>query len=331
MEQTTYQKLQFDTGTTDGDGNPILAEYQIKAGQPVYIDLADPANAAKEYLLYALDGRTFTAIGGYYARYDGDSKNYLVIDLNATYPVEKDGGGALTGTAQAYTYTWETGNHYLTYGDGSRMIDKAGRVFYFEDMQRTSYATRADLEDGKLVLRPGSVEEDGSLLLIIGPLSDIPIREVDIPANAMTDASGSPITKGYRITDTLFLTRGGLVLNIKGAFSAKFDGETYTSVNLVARALGSLGQKRDLAYNDEGKIVYGGRVYTLYNNTLSYVDASGKIITLDRDASMDILYEVRPVENEDGPSITFLGGQQIMLEQQRIWPAIITTWTARPG
>ena len=83
MEQTTYQKLQFDTGTTDGDGNPILAEYQIKAGQPVYIDLADPANAAKEYLLYALDGRTFTAISGYYARYDGDSKNYLVIDLNA--------------------------------------------------------------------------------------------------------------------------------------------------------------------------------------------------------------------------------------------------------
>ena len=79
------------------------------------------------------------------------------------------------------------------------------------------------------------------------------------------------------ISDTMYLTRSGLVVNISGDFSAKFDGETYTSTRVVATELGDLGEKRDLVYNEEGKVMYGGVEYTLYNNSLSYVDENGAI------------------------------------------------------
>ena len=49
---------------------------------------------------------------------------------------------------------------------------------------------------------PAAWKSQGSVLMIVGPFNDIPIREVDIPANAMTDATGRPITTGYQITDT---------------------------------------------------------------------------------------------------------------------------------
>ncbi|MEI3101580.1 MAG: hypothetical protein V8T45_07260 [Oscillospiraceae bacterium] len=153
-----------------------------------------------------------------------------------------------------------------------------------------------------------------SVLLIIGPLDDIDIREVDIPENQMTDG-GQKITKGYVISDTMYLTRSGLVLNIKDDFSAKFDGETYTSTRIVASVLGDLGEKRELNYNNEGKVMYGGVEYTLYNNNLTYVDENGSIAQCSPEKTLEILYSVLPRDNSAGPKVTFLKDQGIYLER----------------
>ena len=323
---TTMQKLQIlqYNGST---GKDEWKDYLID-NQQVYIDLLDtPAVNEKVYDLYTLSGITFSPINGVNVIYRNGI--YQLNDSSQNYELAKDGDTTLTATNQEQeTYSEPTGRTLLKYVDkDGYLVDKSGNTINFDDMEMSNYKTNTDLSSGKLILRPGGAEgadDSGdvgssgsssslnsgkSVLLIIGPLSNIDIREVAIPTNALG------ISQGYVISDTMYLTRSGLVVNISGDFSAKFDGETYTSTRVVATELGDLGEKRDLVYNEEGKVMYGGVEYTLYNNSLSYVDENGAITQCSPELTLEILYSELPEDNSDGPKVTFLKDQSIYLER----------------
>ncbi len=329
-ETTTKYKLQV----LQYSGSSKKDEWKdyIKDNEQIYIDLLNnPTNTGLEYKLYTLSGTTFAEVTGVSVIYRNGI--YQLNDSSQNFAqAQVDGKDLIASKEEKTTYTEETGRTLLKYvGKDEYLKDTSNNNVNFDDMEMSNYKTNSDISSGKLILRPGGVEgaDDGndvgsggssaldsgkSVLLIIGPLDNIDIREVDIPENQMMD-NGQRITKGYVISDTMYLTRSGLVLNIKGDFSAKFDGDTYTSTRIIASQLGDLGEKRELTYNNEGKVMYDGVEYTLYNNTLTYVDENGAIAQCDPDKTMEILYSVKPSDNSDGPKVIFLKDQNIYLER----------------
>ena len=255
------------------------------------------------------------AASGLYAIWDGS--RYLLFDPATMFEIYDTENSGLA--AELVENKEATGNTLLRAEDGTVFTNAAGETVYLNQMEKGSYSTAEDVSDGLLILRPGSPvgDDEEPTVLVMGPLEDIPVKEITLPANNQVNGGG------YRVTDTLYLTKSGLVLTLvlnadgQVTFSARFDGVTYTSDKIVATDLGDLGTLREYTLNEEGKRVYtvNGKTtaYTLNGDQLSYIDENGQLVVLTPEESMAILYEAMP-ENNDA-SITIKAGEEVYLER----------------
>ncbi len=197
-----------------------------------------------------------------------------------------------------------TGDSYLTYQNGELFN---GKKIFCKDLKEESYSTQQDYRNGKLIFRPQELNEDGtpSQISILGRLADIQIKEIPLPANNQETG------KGYRVTDTMYLTKSGLVVTIKDNFSAKYDGSVYDSDFIQASKLGMPGKLRELPVNEEGYILYNNILYKQLGNSLIDVNTGN---LLSEDMSAQILYSVIPTENTEGPVVRINKEQKIALE-----------------
>ena len=95
----------------------------------------------------------------------------------------------------------------------------------------------------QLVLRFGS-PENPTTMNFIGKITGVELQSTDLPENTIvTKSEDIPC---YQLTDTLYLTKSGLVVQINddvtnpitgNIFASKFDGEVYTSTNVIASGL----------------------------------------------------------------------------------------------
>ena len=95
----------------------------------------------------------------------------------------------------------------------------------------------------QLVLRFGS-PENPTTMNFIGKITGVELQSTNLPENAIVkDARDIP---SYQLTDTLYLTESGLIVQINenvvnpvtgNIFASKFDGTVYTSTNVIASGL----------------------------------------------------------------------------------------------
>ena len=338
-----YLRTAGESGTTDtGLGDPakvladtgcaVLNRYVYDAsGEPTagttgfllngvqaYIDFAPGRNkTGVNYQIGTLNGEGTLVpnASGLYVIWDGS--RYLLFDPATMFEIYDTENSGLA--AELVENKEATGNTLLRAEDGTVFTNAAGETVYLNQMEKGSYSTAEDVSDGLLILRPGSPvgDDEEPTVLVMGPLEDIPVKEITLPANNQVNGGG------YRVTDTLYLTKSGLVLTLvlnadgQVTFSAKFDGVTYTSDKIVATDLGDLGTLREYTLNEEGKRVYtvNGKTaaYTLNGDQLSTIDENGQLVVLTPEESMAILYEVMP-ENNDA-SITIKAGEEVYLER----------------
>ncbi|MEE0756887.1 hypothetical protein [Allofournierella sp.] len=319
-------KVLADTGCAvlnryvyDASGNPTAGTTGfLLNGAQAYIDFTPGRNkTGVNYQIGTLNGEGTLVpnASGLYVIWDGS--RYLLFDPATMFEIYDTENSGLA--AELVENKEATGNTLLKTKDGAVFKNATGDTVYLNQMEKGSYSTAEDVSGGLLILRPGSPvgDDEEPTVLITGPLADIPVKEIALPANNQVNGSG------YRVTDTLYLTKSGLVLTLvlnadgQVTFSAKFDGVTYTSDKIIATGLGSLGTLREYTLNEEGKRVYtvNGKTaaYTLNGDQLSYIDENGQLVVLTPEESMAILYEVMP-ENNDA-SITIKAGEEVYLER----------------
>nr|MCR4682955.1 hypothetical protein [Clostridiales bacterium] len=110
-----------------------------------------------------------------------------------------------------------------------------GAVGLFNFNEKESYVIVSEEESGhtQLVLRFGSPETPVNMT-ITGPVSGIELQPTVLPDNGLTVDADKDC---YQLTDILYLTKSGLIVNINGLFASKFDGDVYTSTNVIATNL----------------------------------------------------------------------------------------------
>ena len=317
LVNTSYAVLKRNVYDSDGNPTGETTNYLLD-GVQAYIDFAPERNKTGiNYQIGTLDasGTLVPSATGLYAIWDGS--HYLLFDPADMFEHYGTDNSGLT--AELVEEREATGNTLLRTEDGQVLRSAAGETVYLNQMEKGSYSTAEDVSGGLLILRPGSpvgADEEPSVL-IIGPLEDIPVKEITLPANSQVNGGG------YRITDTLYLTKSGLVVTLalddagQVTFSAKFDGSTYTSDKIIAAQLGHLGTLREYTLNEEGKRVYtvNGKAiaYTLNGDQLSYIDENGRLVVLTPQESMEILYQNLPMAND--ASITIKAGEKLYLER----------------
>ena len=95
---------------------------------------------------------------------------------------------------------------------------------------------------GQMVLRFGDARQtketskETPTMTFSGPIDNIELRATTLndPNGIVTDAGDKP---SYRITNTMYLTKSGLVVNRSGNFTAKYNGVTYDSTKITATGL----------------------------------------------------------------------------------------------
>ena len=159
-----------------------------------------------------------------------------------------------------------------------------------------------------LVLRFGSA---GDTITFTGKIADIGLKTTHLPTNAVVDGSNA-----YKVTESMYLTKSGLIVNIKGDFASKFDGKVYTSTKLIAEELGKLAVSKNLTgVNENGETIYvdsQNHVYVMNHQGLFHCAETDH--TMTEAETLGILYEVPPTLNKD-PKITVRSGQNITLER----------------
>ena len=160
------------------------------------------------------------------------------------------------------------------------------------------------------VLRFGSA---GNTIIFTGPIKDIGLKTISLPENDVVKTKND----AYHITGTMYLTKSGLIVNIGEDFASKFDGSVYTSTKLIASELGKLAVEKNLTgVNENGETIYvdkDNHIYVLTIDNVFYCEETGH--TMTEAETLEILYEVPPMKNQNGPVIEILGGQEIMLER----------------
>ena len=160
------------------------------------------------------------------------------------------------------------------------------------------------------VLRFGSA---GNTIIFTGPIKDIGLKTISLPENDVVKTKND----AYHITGTMYLTKSGLIVNIGEDFASKFDGSVYTSTKLIASKLGKLAVEKNLTgVNENGETIYvdkDNHIYVLTIDNVFYCEENGH--TMTEAETLEILYEVPPMKNQNGPVIEILGGQEIMLER----------------
>ena len=384
-------KYYIKTPATEEGGEPSYTELENAGHEAIGTDYAplletvlvvdDAGNEVEATGYFTLDGSD-AELGTrlYYNIVNGDMYLYYLAD-EATHKFEKYGNLQYTSKNNQLIYS---ATNYITYGGYENLSSNAevlrnptgveilsytdGRSFADGKISRGgsnatafeihSYVTNEDLSNGVLVIRPGSINPGGnSTLTIDGPVARedassimVPIKPVTVRANSQTGNA----TPGYRITDTLYLTQSGLVVNLvvdgnKVTFASKFDGIKYESDNIAAENFGYLGQEREfadeiygangttgentgsldqdekLSYDINGMIHYGGKTYLRMGNILAeFLD--GTLNPLSVAESNQILYKVAP-STTNAPSIMIRNGQQIWLE--RLSPEICKDFQGR--
>lgn len=103
--------------------------------------------------------------------------------------------------------------------------------------------------------------------------------------------------------------------NGKVSFASRFDGAEYSSDRIVATSFGSLGQARELTYDVNGMIQFGGKLYMRMGNVLALFE-DGVLKPLSVAESNAILYlENHAPDLNNVPVIKILDGQEIWLER----------------
>ena len=212
-------------------------------------------------------------------------------------------------TQQAQYKEWTETYHEATFtaSGGKVRVDMNSRENFIDPPRQSQ-----DQNSQVLVLRFGSADSAGNTITFTGKIADIGLNTTKLPANAVVNGSDA-----YQVTETMYLTRSGLIVNIKGDFASKFDGKVYTSTTLKAEELGKLAvSKNETGVNENGETIYvdgQNNVYVLNHQGLFHCAATG--VTMTKEQTLDILYKVPPTLNKKGPKITVLKGQKITLER----------------
>ena len=159
-----------------------------------------------------------------------------------------------------------------------------------------------------LVLRFGS---KGNTITFTGKIKDIGLNTTELPKNAVVTGSNA-----YQVTESMYLTKSGLIVNIKEGFASKFDGKVYTSTKLIAEELGKLAVRKNLTgVNENGETIYvDGQNHVYVMNRQGLFHCAEIHHTMTEAETLGILYEVPPTLNP-GPRITVRSGQNITLER----------------
>ena len=185
------------------------------------------------------------------------------------------------------------------------------------------------LDHGVWKLQTITVTEHGyanAVLSIQGRIANIPIKDVDaIPANNMLNGSG------YRITDTLYVTKSGRAVMINQDvsvdgkyFAAVYDGSTYHSDYLNATHLGKVSQYNKLAVDDDGYVIYtdaNGYVYRLEGSTFVYKGVRTGIADISGDSALEILkngYFLDTMVNALGNIVGYRAGTSVLTESEAL-------------
>lgn len=234
-------------------------------------------------------------------KWEGLKKTYqLVYAEGQQYGIVESGY-----TQQAQYKEWTETYHVATF-------TASGRTVRFDRNSRENFIdpTRHSAEQNSqvLVLRFGSA---GDTITFTGKIADIGLKTTHLPTNAVATGSNA-----YKVTESMYLTKSGLIVNIKGNFASKFDGKVYTSTKLIAEELGKLAVSKNLTGVNEN----GETIYVDSQNHVYVMNHQGRFHCAETDHTMTeaetlgILYEVQPTQNS-GPKITVLKGQNITLER----------------
>jgi hemolysin-type calcium-binding region len=234
-------------------------------------------------------------------KWEGRKKTYqLVYAAGQQYRIVESGY-----TQQAQYKEWTETYHVATF-------TASGRTVRFDRNSRENFIdpTRHSAEQNSqvLVLRFGSA---GHTITFTGKIKDIGLNTTKLPANAVATGSDA-----YKVTESMYLTKSGLIVNIKGDFASKFDGKVYISTKLIAEELGKLAVSKNLTgVNENGETIYvdsQNHVYVMNHQGLFHCAETDH--TMTEAETLGILYEVQPTQNS-GPKITVLKGQNITLER----------------
>ena len=234
-------------------------------------------------------------------KWEGRKKTYqLVYAAGQQYGIVESGY-----TQQAQYKEWTETYHVATF-------TASGRTVRFDRNSRENFIdpTRHSAEQNSqvLVLRFGSA---GDTITFTGKIADIGLKTTHLPKNAVENGSDA-----YQVTESMYLTKSGLIVNIKGDFASKFDGKVYTSTKLIAEELGKLAVSKNLTgVNENGETIYvdsQNHVYVMNHQGLFHCAENGH--TMTEAETLGILYEVQPTLNP-GPKITVRSGQNIILER----------------
>ena len=234
-------------------------------------------------------------------KWEGRKKTYqLVYAAGQQYGIVESGY-----TQQAQYKEWTETYHVATF-------TASGKTVRFDRNSRENFIdpTRHSAEQNSqvLVLRFGSA---GNTITFTGKIADIGLKTTHLPANAVVNGSNA-----YQVTESMYLTKSGLIVNIKGDFASKFDGKVYTSTKLIAEELGKLAVSKNLTgVNENGETIYvdsQNHVYVMNHQGRFHCAENGH--TMTEAETLGILYEVLPTLNP-GPKITVRSGQNITLER----------------
>lgn len=234
-------------------------------------------------------------------KWEGRKKTYqLVYAAGQQYGIVESGY-----TQQAQYKEWTETYHVATF-------TASGRTVRFDRNSRENFIdpTRHSAEQNSqvLVLRFGSA---GDTITFTGKIADIGLKTTHLPKNAVENGSDA-----YQVTESMYLTKSGLIVNIKGNFASKFDGKVYTSTKLIAEELGKLAVSKNLTgVNENGETIYvdsQNHVYVMNHQGRFHCAENGH--TMTEAETLGILYKVQPTLNP-GPKITVRNGQNITLER----------------
>ena len=175
-------------------------------------------------------------------KWEGRKKTYqLVYAAGQQYGIVESGY-----TQEAQYKEWTETYHEATFTASSKSVR-----FDMNSRENFIDPTRHSLDQNSqvLVLRFGS---KGNTITFTGKIADIGLNTTKLPTNAVVNGSDA-----YKVTESMYLTKSGLIVNIKGDFASKFDGKVYTSTKLIAEELGKLAVSKNLTgVNENGETIY---------------------------------------------------------------------------
>ena len=234
---------------------------------------------------------------------DEEVTPYYVYFDGAGRDIALDGASALAVLARIVSE--ETPYYRVVLSDGTRTMFDPGSPQLYVDPDKQGEGT-------DIVIRIG---EKGDTITITGRIEDIAISSAELPHNSRTPDG----TRGFRFSDTMYVTESGLVVQINGDFASSFDGEIYISDRITATALGRLAvENENVPVNNEGlkiHVVEKGEsgefdIYVLRDGVFWCAETGAGMSPEETQA---ILYEVAPMNNTAGPVVTINPGEKVLM------------------